>query len=156
MMQEEIEQKSVALITRGATITARILAKAMVSAQRRMRRARDNAEKKSAGELASEGSYHNIEISDANIKEFEPVARKYGIQYKLAKDDSMNPPRWLVFFKAKDTDAMTAAFKEFAQETLKRKVEKPSVRETMAQAKEAMKHVTRDKVKHKERSGPEL
>ena len=156
MMQEEIEQKSIAIVTRGATITARMLAKAMSAAMRQMRRAKDSAEKRSAGQLTEDGSYHNIEISDANIKAFEPVARKHGVQYKLAKDDSVDPPRWLVFFQAKDVDAMTAAFKEFAQTTLKKETDRPSVRDTMAKFKEVIKNVVRDKTKHKERSGPEL
>lgn len=156
MMQEEIEQKSVAIITQGTKMTARILAKAMSAALRRMRRAQDTAAKKSAEELAESGTYENIEISEANIAAFEPVARKHDVQYKLTKDESVDPPRWLVLFKAKDADAMTAAFKEFAQNTLKKKVEKPSTRETMAELKEVMKNAVRDKTKHKERSGPEL
>ena len=156
MIQEEIEQKSIALVTRGATITAQILAKAMDSARYKMRLARDKPEKKTAEELLDSGSYHNIVISDENIKAFEPIARKHNIQYKLAKDDSVDPPRWLVFFRAKDVDAMTAAFKEFTKQTLEREEEKPSVRKKMAKYKEVIKKPVIDRTKHKERSGPEL
>lgn len=156
MMQEEIEQKSVAIITQGTKMTARVLAKAMAAALRQMRGARNNTAKKSAEQLSKDGEYHNIEITDENIAAFEPVARKHGVQYRLALDDSADPPRWLVFFKTKDADAMTAAFKEFAQNTLERKAEKPSTREAMDQIRETLKNVVRDKTKHKERSGPEL
>ena len=156
MMQEEIEQKSVALVTNGAKMTAHILARAMENALRKMRRERDSVAKMSAKELAESGSYENIEISEANIAAFEPIARKHGVQYKLTKDDSVDPPKWLILFKSKDADAMTAAFKEFAQKTLKHEAEKPSTRETMRELREVVKNAVIDRSKHKDRSGPEL
>lgn len=44
----------------------------------------------------------NIEVTDQNIRSFDRVARKYNIDYALKKDKSNNPPRYLVFFKARD------------------------------------------------------
>ncbi len=68
----------------------------------------------------------NIEVTDSNIKSFERVARKYGVDFAVNKDNLQHPPKYLVFFKAPDTDAMTAAFKEFTAKAVKRK-EKPSI-----------------------------
>ena len=34
----------------------------------------------------------NIEITDNNIKAFESVARKYGVDFALKKDAATNPP----------------------------------------------------------------
>jgi hypothetical protein len=56
------------------------------------------------------------------------------------KDVSETPPKWLVFFRAKDVDAMTAAFKDFSHKMLKREAEKPSVRNTMAKFREVIKN----------------
>ena len=56
----------------------------------------------------------NIEITDKNIKAFEHTAKKYGIDFALKKDTTETPPRYLVFFKGKDIDVLTAAFKEFS------------------------------------------
>ena len=36
----------------------------------------------------------------------------------IRKDASVDPPKYLVFFKAKDADAMTAAFNEYSAKTL--------------------------------------
>ena len=47
----------------------------------------------------------NIEITDSNIKSFERVARKYGVDFALKKDKSGDIPKYLVFFKARDADA---------------------------------------------------
>ena len=66
----------------------------------------------------------NIEITDNNIKAFEKVAKKYGIDFSLKRDKSVDPPRYFVFFKARDVDVMTAAFREFTGKTLN-KTKKP-------------------------------
>ncbi len=72
----------------------------------------------------------NIKITDENIKSFDRVARKYGIDYSLKKEVGADPPKYLVFFKAKDVDVMTAAFrgicrsrteKETGEETIRQK-----------------------------------
>lgn len=62
----------------------------------------------------------NLKITDENIKSFDRVARKYGIDYSLKKDVGADPPKYLVFFKAKDVDVMTAAFREYAGVELKK------------------------------------
>lgn len=82
------------------------------------------------------------------------MARKYGIDYSLKKEVGADPPKYLVFFKAKDVDVMTAAFREYAGVELKKKqVKKPSVR------KKLQKSVER-KAKHrqrvKQRQNPEV
>ena len=63
----------------------------------------------------------NIEISDRNIRDFDRVARKYGVDYAIKKDRTVSPPKYLVFFKAKDGDALTAAFKEYTADTVRKK-----------------------------------
>ena len=68
----------------------------------------------------------NIEIEKTDIKGFKRFLDKYGIDYAITKDPSQTPPRYLVFFKARDGDAMTAAFKEYSASLLQ-KQKKPSV-----------------------------
>ena len=48
------------------------------------------------------------------IKAFEGTAKKYGINFALKKDATENPPRYLVFFKGRDADVLTAAFSSIA------------------------------------------
>lgn len=94
----------------------------------------------------------NIPITDDNIKSFERIARKYGIDYSLKKDVSTDPPRFMVFFKAKDVDVMTAAFKEYAGASMKQKVKKPSVKKKLAKTMQRkVKHRQRVKQKNKDR-----
>ena len=90
----------------------------------------------------------NIEITDNNIKAFEKVAKKYGIDFSLKRDKSVDPPRYFVFFKARDVDVMTAAFREFTGKTLN-KTKKPSVRKKLQQAIAAR---SQDKQREREKS----
>ena len=94
----------------------------------------------------------NIEITDGNIKSFERVAKKYSIDFSLKKDVNADPPRYYVFFKAKDADVMTAAFKEYTGQSLN-KDKKPSVRKKLQQAisKSLKKHRELEKTKGKEK-----
>ena len=87
-----------------------------------------------------------------HIKAFEQTAKKYGIDFALKKDSTETPPRYLVFFKGRDADALTAAFKEFSAKKLTQE-QKPSIRKALATFREAAKQLNanRQKTKHKDR-----
>ena len=68
--------------------------------------------RQSLKQLASQNAgLANIEISDKNIKAFSHVAKKYHVDFALKKDTAAEQPRYLVFFKSRDADAITAAFR---------------------------------------------
>ena len=159
-MQEDIQNRSVVLATKTAKLTGRELAKLMRAALGKIRQPRDAPKsregKQTVKQLAKGGSLQNIEIADDNIKAFEPYARKYGVSYALKKDVSVDPPRWLVFFRAKDVDALTAAFSQFSTKMLSLANERPSTIGAMQHIRELLKNAVHDKVKHKQREGPTL
>ncbi|MDR1210154.1 MAG: PcfB family protein [Clostridiales bacterium] len=157
-MQKEIQNRSVVLTTKAARISARALAAMMKAALRQSRRNRDAPARgrQTVRRLSRGGALQNVEITDENIKSFQPFARKYGVDYALQKDASSEPPRWLVFFKSKDVDAMTAAFKEFSAKTLTKSREKPSTLDAMEKFRELLKRPTREKVRHKTHGEHEL
>ena len=68
--------------------------------------------------------------------------------YTHGKDVSVEPPSYLVFFKGRDVDVMTAAFKEFSAKTVKQK-EQPSIRHKLDQEKAQGKAQHKEKVKVK-------
>lgn len=72
-------------------------------------------------------SVTNIEITDKNIKAFEKTAKKYDIDYSLRKDNSVEPPKYTIFFRAKDSEIMTKAFKEFLNSENRKKEKTPSI-----------------------------
>ncbi len=157
-MQEEVNNKTVALGVSTTKMTARMLLKVirMYLQHLKNKQAHPNIPqgKQSVKQLAKQNQgMTNIEITDKNIKSFEKYARKYGIDFALKKDSTVKPPKYMVFFKARDQDAITAAFKEFSVSMMK-KAEKPSVLENLKKMKQAVKDNVIEKVKnkHKEQS----
>ena len=125
-MQEEVTQKTIALSVKTARVTADVLKNMLrryLSGQKQKGKNSYKVGKQSYKELKSQGSgLSNIEITDGNIKSFERVAKKYGIDYALKKDKSENPPKYLVFFKGRDTDVLNQAFKEYVGKQMKQKL----------------------------------
>ncbi len=168
-MQEEVNEKTIALCIKGGKITADILKAAMRKYLQEMEKEKAKSQQKtqikkeqkpqvvkrgkqSIKSMLDKGSeLSNIEITDNNIRSFERVARKYGIDYSLKRDKSTDPPKYLVFFRAKDADVMTAAFKEYAGITLQ-KSKKKSIKLRLQKAIEkAAKHREREKTQQKDR-----
>ena len=120
-MQDEINEKVVALSVKGAKLTAETLQKAIKAmlAQAKKQQEKQPHGKQTLKQLAKQNAgLSNIEITEGNIKAFEQTAKKYGIDFALKKDSTETPPRYLVFFKGRDADALTAAFKEFSAKKL--------------------------------------
>ena len=159
-MQEEVTGKAVALIVDGARMSEQVLEKALnayLDAQKN-KKPKIYRGKQSLKHLARQNAgLANIEISDKNIKAFTQVAKKYHVDFALKKDTTAEKPRYLVFFKSRDADAITAAFQEF---TARKVLRKPSIRKRLAQAmaqtrQKEPRQLDREKVKTKDR-GVEL
>ena len=135
-MQEELESRTVTLVINTTKLTGRTL-KTAIDKYLHYRKAKklDKANTKPTGKqtvkqlIGQNQGVSNIEINERNIKSFERVARKYGVDYAVKKDKSGSIPKYLVFFKARDADALTAAFMEFTSKLHKRG--KPSVVEQL-------------------------
>lgn len=160
-MQEEVTQGAVTLIVNGSKLTEQAFEKAVKKFLEEVQKSRQPKiyrGKQTLKQLAGQNAgLSNIEISDKNIKAFSRVAKKYHVDFALKKDAAAEQPRYLVFFKSRDADAITAAFQEFAGKRMGRE-EKPSIRERLAQAREQAAQKTehrtidREKVKVKDRS----
>lgn len=168
-MQDEVNEKTVSLCIRCGKVTANLLKAAMKKALTKMEQEKQKLQgqkqpkqdkedktykgKQSMDKLMKQNvQLSNIEITDGNIKSFERVAKKYSVDFSLKKDVNADPPRYYVFFKARDADVMTAAFKEYTGQSLN-KDKKPSVRKKLQQAisKSFKKHRELEKTKGKEK-----
>ncbi len=153
-MQDEVNEKVVALSIKGSKLTAEMLQKAMKAllAKGKQQIGKQPHGKQTMRQLMKQNTgVSNIEITDSNIKAFESTAKKYGIDYALKKDATEQPPRYLVFFKGRDADVLTAAFKEFSARKLTQE-QRPSIRKALAAFRDKAKQLnaSRQKVKNKE------
>jgi hypothetical protein len=144
-------------------MTGRMLAKMMQAYLRHRQRLRSNNKseppktgKQSLNSLKKQGaSLADIEITGDNIGSFRRIARRHNLDFALKRDDSANPPNWVVFFKTKDDKAMDSAFKEYSKAILNQKAKKPSLKERIAKIKVKIKTIT-SPVKNKKRGEHEL
>ena len=154
-MQEEITQKTLALCVEASKMTAQLLQQAMKKVLADMEKHKKNSPLRHGKQTLRQLMKHNtgvsnIEITDPSIKEFEKIARKYGVDYAVKKDRSSSPPKYLIFFKGRD--ALTAAFTEYTGKKVRKaeKSERPSVLAKLSQFKELVKHAVVDRNKRKE------
>ena len=156
-MQEEIEQKVVVEIKGCARLTGaelrRALAQLLVQFKNQKARSAQQGKgphgKMTVRQLAAQDrGMQSIEVTDKNIGSFNRVARKYGIDFAPFKVKGED--KYLVFFKAPDTDAMTAAFTEYTQKQV-RQASRPSMLAKLQQFQEQMKNVVHDRTRRKER-----
>ena len=138
-MQEETTQKTIALVMRSSRLTADVLRKAI----------KMYLEHRKAGKMVQHGKItvkelmgqnagaSSIEISDKNIKSFERVAKKYNVDFAVKKDKNTEPPKYIVFFKGRDADIITQAFKDYVKANEK-KQNRVSVREKLAVFREIL------------------
>lgn len=177
-MQDEVSECVVALCINGGKISERILKESiretLAEMDRRDRQREDQKQRKrdaaqrmkaekrqkkerakyrgkqSMKKLRQQGcSLSSIEVTDGNIRSFEKCARRYRVDYCLKKDRGASPPRYYVFFKAGDVDAMTAAFKEYAGSRMENG-ERESVQEKLEQAREKAAYKQPEKTEHRQ------
>ena len=154
-MQDEVNEKVVALSIKGSKLTAEMLQKAMKAllAKGKQQIGKQPHGKQTLKQLMKQNAgVSNIEITDSNIKAFESTAKKYGIDYALKKDATEQPPCYLVFFKGRDADVLTAAFKEFSARKLTQE-QRPSIRKALVAFRDMAKQLnaSRQQTKHKDR-----
>lgn len=163
-MQEEIENRTVNLAISTTKLTARgiirLAAKGLAYIKRKSREAALKNEKPDGRQtiqqlIGQNQGVTNIDISQTDLKGFEKYARKYGVDYAITKDKSVFPPKYLVFFKARDADAMTAAFNAYSAEVFA-KSKRPSTLSKLHKLIDAVKSIptkvtSRDKQREQSR-----
>ena len=153
-----MNDKTVALSVRAAKLTGRVFEKAVQQLLRSMKKqkSRDSPQvykgRQTVKQLVGQGAgVQNIEINDVSIKKFERIARKYGVDFAVKRDTSEKTPKYLVFFKSRDADALTAALSEYNAKIIKA-VKKPSLVSELRKNIEVVKDIAVDKSRNKDKN----
>lgn len=148
-MEEEVNQRTVALAIRTAKLTGNVLRQAMrlyLQHHRNRRQTKSMQAAQKHGKLTvkklmgKDAGAASIEITEKNIKDFEKVAKKYNVDFAVKKDKTLSPPKYIVFFKARDTDVISQAFKEYVKQN-ERKQERPSLKKRLLEHQKAIAQV---------------
>lgn len=63
--------------------------------------------------LKKDAGAKTIDISDLGMGDFKPIARRYGLDYAVVKSRYLDPPKYTVFFQAKDQDTINRVMEEY-------------------------------------------
>jgi hypothetical protein len=128
-MQEDIERRTVALSIKTTKLTGRVLAKSSTAFLRKIQKERRKAQtpqgRQSVKKLMDPRvSTNNLDLS-GDTKLFDSVVRTYNEDYAFHKT---SPDKYLLFFKAGQADAITAAFSNYTKLVMGRgKNRRPSI-----------------------------
>ena len=154
MIQEEMNQKIVTFIFRTGQLTWRELEKAfakyMASTKNPKKDTTQRGKITYKKLMEQNAGATSIEVDKSGIKDFNHIARKYHIDYAVKKDPTMDPPKYMVFFKGRDQDSMTMAFKQYVAYA-KKKNERPSFRQKLEKFKKLSKSQDKNREREKNR-----
>ena len=138
-MQEDIEHRAVTLAINVGKMTGRTFRNALAKLlhflknkhqqHKQVKPRGKQSVKKLIGQ--NQGVTRVDSSHDDDVKQFEHVARKYGVDYAITKVKG-EKPRYLIFFKARDNDALTAALEEYTAQRMRGKG-KPSLHSKLQQ-----------------------
>lgn len=151
-MQEEVEQRTITLVVNAAKFTGRVLKEAITRhLQNAKTHKREHTSTKSGRVTMRQlqkqyGDLRSVTVDDKNTRQFERIARKYHVQYKVYRCEK---GKYQIFFKAPNDEAMQSAFKEYAAKKL-RKADRQSITQTLQKMREVAPTVG-ERFKRKER-----
>ncbi len=141
-MQEEVEMRAVTLSITTAKFTGNLLKTAIAKVLRESQNKNSSIKhgRMSVKELTSrDAGASSMEVTNLRVRSFDKVARKYGVDYAIYKDKSGGEKsKYLIFFKGRDADAVTAAFNEYAAKDINRETKKPSIIKRLHEISEKM------------------
>ena len=147
-MQDEVNEKTMALCIKGGKISAQLLKAALTKLLSEIEKKKQQSKKMGGQNRCKRGKQSikslqqsgaqltNIVVTDNNIKSFDRVARKWNVDYAFYQTE---PGKYLLFFKSGQADAMTACFSEYSRKVLdKAKSRQPTIPEQMKQAEQQL------------------
>lgn len=153
MVDEDISRRTIALSIRTGKLTARTLAWALRAVGRKIQKERQARKtphgRQSVKQLMRQGEATNSLPVEAP-RQFDRVARRWNVDYAFYKNGE---GKYLLFFKSKQADAITACFGEYSRRVLNRpKVRRVPILERMKRAGELLRQRPRkERAKEAER-----
>ena len=139
-MQEDIDNRAVALTVRASKLTAKTLAAALKTAARKIREAHRNAQTPQGRQSVKKLMNHRSAVSsiplDGDTRLFDRIARKWNVDYSFHKTGHN---KYLLLFKSGQADAITACFSDYTRKYIR--MAKDRRKPAMEQLREAGEHV---------------
>lgn len=155
LINEEVSQKTCNIVVRVANLSAKELTNALKNHVNKQMQSINNVMQKSKAakenpigkqtvkQLVGQGQgVQSIPVDKTGLGDFERIAKKYDVDFAIVKDKTTSIPSYLVFFKAKDTDAITQVLKEYTTKKMKcSQQKKPSILQKLKEFKELVANI---------------
>ena len=139
-MQEEVENRTINLAISTTKLTGRSIVAGIRKYLQHLEKAKVQKDTQTQGKqtvkqlLGQNQGATNTEIDKSEIRDFERLAKKYGVDYAVRKDKPANPPRYLVFVKARDGDVLDSIVKEHLYKQITQE-KRPSILKQLSKLK---------------------
>jgi len=124
-LQEEIDNRAIALTVKTTKLTAKALYKAFAAVIRKIRKAHKEAQTPQGRQTVKKLMKHGVSTStiplNGDTQLFDRVARKWNVDYSFHKTGRN---KYLLLFKSGQADAITAALSEYTKRYMKRAKDK--------------------------------
>lgn len=140
LIDEDVSRRTIAVSIKATKLTGRVLAQACLAVGRKIKKAHRARQtphgKQTVRKLMGHGAATNsIEVESP--KDFDRVARRWNVDYAFYKNGD---GKYLLFFKSKQADAITACFGEYSRRVLDRpRVRRVPILERMKRAGELLR-----------------
>lgn len=148
MIDEEISRSTIAISVRASKLTARGLAYALGEAAKKIRKSQAPQGRQTVKQLLRHGGEASAIDLPGRAKDFDRVARRWGVDYAIKR---VEKGKYLLFFKAKQADAITGCFSEYSRRMMNRgRDRRVPLREQLKRAQELVCGQPRQKERTKE------
>ena len=148
MIDEEISRSTIAISVRASQLTARCLAYALGEAAKKIRKSQAPQGKQTVKQLLRHGGEASAIDLPGRVKDFDRVARRWGVDYAIKR---VEKGKYLLFFKAKQADAITGCFSEYSRRMMNRgRDRRVPLREQLKRAQKLVRNQPRQKERTKE------
>lgn len=164
LVNEDVAEKTIRLAISTTKLTGRTLARGLEKFLRPHQHKKDMKAtkddriqgKQTIKQLIGQNQgVSSLPVGETGLKDFERIAKKYGVDFAIVKDKTVTPMKYMVFFKARDADALAQVLAEYTAKQMKKQSQKrPSLLKTLKKFKEkvaSMPKKEREKKKEKSR-----
>ena len=149
-MEEDVTRRTIAISVQATKLTGRVLCKAfqkfLAQAEKQRRASLTPHGRQSVKQLMGHAGQSNSIQLKGDARLFDRIARKFNVDYAFHK---VGPKDYLLFFKAGQANAITAAFSEYTKRVIARQKDRPSI---LGQLRQFGAHIkTRQKEREKTR-----
>ena len=127
-MQEYVEERTVAISVKAGKLSGRALAAACKKVQAEMKKHHEAAKRPHGRQSVKKLMNHYGTKSAMTLvgapRDFDRIAKEFHVDYAFHKT---SPGHYLLFFKADQADAITAAFSKYTEKVMGRSQERPSI-----------------------------